>query len=325
MILADKIIKLRKRYGWSQEELAEKMNVSRQSVSKWESTASIPDLNKIILLAELFGVTTDFLLKDNIELEDSTTEDNEPGIIRISIEDATSYIKSKTEAARMISIGVVLSVWSVIPLFFLLALSEGNEPYIDLNIATAVGLTSLFILIGVAIRFFLVSNQKKAGFIDLENNKFELSYGVKSIIDEKIIRNQSFYTKRLSLSIFMLITSPLPLILTSIFIDLDMVILLMLVLMFVIVGVALYIMIPAVMKHNSYNYLIGEGDFAPGKLKETKRAEKFGSFYWPTVTAIYIGWSLWTMNWGVTWIVWPIAAIAFAGFVGLIGMFDSDK
>jgi transcriptional regulator with XRE-family HTH domain len=44
MILAEKIIRLRKQVGWSQEELAEKMDVSRQSVSKWVSTNSIPDL-----------------------------------------------------------------------------------------------------------------------------------------------------------------------------------------------------------------------------------------------------------------------------------------
>ena len=67
MILADKIIEERKRNGWSQEELAEKLGVSRQSVSKWESAQSVPDLNRIIKMAELFGVTTDYLLKDEIE------------------------------------------------------------------------------------------------------------------------------------------------------------------------------------------------------------------------------------------------------------------
>ncbi|MEI8666722.1 helix-turn-helix transcriptional regulator [Pseudoalteromonas sp. B28] len=67
MILAEKIVRLRKQVGWSQEELAEKMNVSRQSVSKWESTNSIPDLNRIIMLAELFDVSTDFLLRDENE------------------------------------------------------------------------------------------------------------------------------------------------------------------------------------------------------------------------------------------------------------------
>ena len=74
MILADKIIRLRKRNGWSQEELAEKMNVSRQAVSKWESAQTIPDLEKILLLSSLIGVTTDYLLKDEIEVEEFTDE-----------------------------------------------------------------------------------------------------------------------------------------------------------------------------------------------------------------------------------------------------------
>ena len=70
MILADKIIKLRKKNAWSQEELAEKINVSRQAVSKWEGAQSIPDLEKVLQLANLFGVTTDYLLKDEIEDEE---------------------------------------------------------------------------------------------------------------------------------------------------------------------------------------------------------------------------------------------------------------
>ena len=62
MILADKIIDLRKKNGWSQEELAEKLQVTRQSISKWEGAQSTPDLNKILAMSQLFGVTTDYLL-----------------------------------------------------------------------------------------------------------------------------------------------------------------------------------------------------------------------------------------------------------------------
>lgn len=67
MILADKIILLRKRKGWSQEELAEQLHVTRQSVSKWEGAQSVPDIPKIIQMSEIFGVTTDYLLKDEME------------------------------------------------------------------------------------------------------------------------------------------------------------------------------------------------------------------------------------------------------------------
>ena len=74
MILAEKIMHLRKKNGWSQEELAGKLNVSRQSVSKWESAMSVPDLDKILLMSEIFEVSTDYLLKD-----DRTEEDFEIG------------------------------------------------------------------------------------------------------------------------------------------------------------------------------------------------------------------------------------------------------
>ena len=66
MILAEKIAKLRKQNSWSQEELAEKLGISRQSVSKWESGASIPDLDKIVRMSGIFGVSTDYLLKDEM-------------------------------------------------------------------------------------------------------------------------------------------------------------------------------------------------------------------------------------------------------------------
>ena len=68
MILAEKIMEERKKNGWSQEELAEKLSVSRQAVSKWESAQSIPDLQRVIQLSEIFGVSTDYLLKDECEV-----------------------------------------------------------------------------------------------------------------------------------------------------------------------------------------------------------------------------------------------------------------
>ena len=76
MIFADKLITLRKKAGWSQEELAEKLNVTRQSVSKWEGAQSVPDMDKVVQMSRLFGVTTDFLLKDELseEEEDYTRE-----------------------------------------------------------------------------------------------------------------------------------------------------------------------------------------------------------------------------------------------------------
>ena len=73
MKLADKLFELRKEKGWSQEKLAEQINVSRQSISKWESGQALPELEKIVELSKIFQVTTDYLL-----LEDSDKPEIKP-------------------------------------------------------------------------------------------------------------------------------------------------------------------------------------------------------------------------------------------------------
>ena len=72
MILADKITEERKKNGWSQEELANQLGVSRQAVSKWESAGAVPDLQRILQMSELFGASTDYLLKDEMKAENIT-------------------------------------------------------------------------------------------------------------------------------------------------------------------------------------------------------------------------------------------------------------
>ena len=116
MILADKIVRLRKKNGWSQEELAQKMNVSRQAVSKWESAQTIPELEKILQLGALFGVTTDYLLKDDMELEEFTSETIDSGVRQISIEEAGTYLVQSRESAKRIAVGTFLCDFAAVHL-----------------------------------------------------------------------------------------------------------------------------------------------------------------------------------------------------------------
>lgn len=67
MKLSEKIVRLRKMNGWSQEDLAGKLNVSRQAISRWEGNTAQPDAANILQLSKLFGVTTDYLLNDEYE------------------------------------------------------------------------------------------------------------------------------------------------------------------------------------------------------------------------------------------------------------------
>ena len=78
MKLANKLFELRKEKGWSQEKLAEQINVSRQSISKWESDQALPELEKIVELSKIFQVTTDYLLledSDKPEIKSILSED----------------------------------------------------------------------------------------------------------------------------------------------------------------------------------------------------------------------------------------------------------
>lgn len=75
MNFAEKLLNLRTQYGYSQEALAEKLNVSRQAISKWELGTTLPETDKVITISEFFDVSTDYLLKDNIQLNSNESLD----------------------------------------------------------------------------------------------------------------------------------------------------------------------------------------------------------------------------------------------------------
>lgn len=87
MTFSEKMLLLRKKKGLSQEQLAEMLDVSRQTISKWESQQSLPELSKIIVLSDLFGVSVDQLIKDDqllfVDEDSSESEDSSTDVIEI--------------------------------------------------------------------------------------------------------------------------------------------------------------------------------------------------------------------------------------------------
>ena len=106
MAISEKILKLRKNKGLSQEAFAEALGVSRQSVSKWESGDVLPDSDKIILMSELFGVTTDYLLKENA---DEAEPEQQTESAEISEEKRTEKMKKK-EKKKLKSLRIIAAV-----------------------------------------------------------------------------------------------------------------------------------------------------------------------------------------------------------------------
>ena len=166
MILAEKIAMLRKQNGWSQEDLAMKLGVSRQSVSKWESTASIPDLERIVKLAEIFEVSTDYLLKDSLEedtvgVSPSATESYEDTPEHsISLEEANAYMDYIRHAAPRIALAVVACILSPVVLILLGGMSEYGAVSLSENTAGCIGLIVLFLFVIGAVLVFIKDGMK---------------------------------------------------------------------------------------------------------------------------------------------------------------------
>lgn len=119
MILADKIITLRKKAGWSQEELASQLGVTRQSVSKWEGAQSVPDLDKVVQMSRLFGVSTDYLLKDELEEEEFVeSEADEAPLRRVTMEQAARCLALRKACAPKIALAVAMCIVSPVVIIF---------------------------------------------------------------------------------------------------------------------------------------------------------------------------------------------------------------
>ena len=156
MILAEKIALLRRQNGWSQEELADQLNVSRQAVSKWEGGTSIPDLDKILKLSALFEVSTDYLLKDELEQPDATAplpkEERVTEPCRtVSFDEANAYLSTVQAVHGKMAAGVGLCILSPIALLVLGAWSDGTP-----SEERMAGLGVIFLLLFVALGLLLI-------------------------------------------------------------------------------------------------------------------------------------------------------------------------
>ena len=121
MNISEKIQILRRDKEWSQDELAEKLNVSRQSVSKWESGKALPDSEKILAMANLFDVSTDFLLKDEqepvfVDDEKEQTKDKTDGALTENTEKKKHKFSGKKIVAIVVAACIVIA--AITPLFF---------------------------------------------------------------------------------------------------------------------------------------------------------------------------------------------------------------
>lgn len=320
MILGEKIMELRKRNGWSQEELAGKLNVSRQSVSKWESAMSVPELDKVLQLSEIFEVSTDYLLKDDREEDYVPGRPEEMPLRKVTMEEAQAFLKIRKEAAVRIPAGVAACILSPVPLFLLNSAAEAGRGRLTEDLAAGLGVVLLLLIVAAAVGNFIVFGMRMEKYEWMEQEEFELGYGIAGMVKERLEAEGASFARQIALGVALCILGVIPLLLAGSLDVEEQVQILGLVFLLAIVAAGVFLLANAGLRKGAYEQLLQIGDYTKAEKEVNRIVERIAVFYWCVATAVYVGWSLVTWEWHVTWVLWPVAGILFGAVVGLVKM-----
>ncbi len=328
MILADKIIRLRKKNGWSQEEFANKMNVSRQAVSKWEGVQSIPDIEKILQMSELFGVTTDYLLKDEVEEEEFTGAETDCTVRKVSLSEANEYLAWRNRASIGIAVATYLCIFAVIPLLILGVSAEVPGFPLSENVAGGLGMALLLLLVTPAVAVFVMIGIKNAPYEFLEKETFETEYGVSGMVKEHQKKYRKNYVRNNTIATCLCILSPVTLFIGA-FMENIFLLVIMLSVTMLVAGAGATLFIVTGVRWAAMQKLLKEGEFTDTEKEKGKGKGAIALVYWSLATAIYLVWMFvdsQAQRWNsLSWIVWPVAGVLFAGVLAVYNAWADRK
>lgn len=333
MILAEKIMMLRKKCGWSQEELADQLDISRQSVSKWESGASIPDLDKIIRMSTLFGVSTDYLLKDELEnITYSETDDEVQEIHNVSVEEANEYMDESRHFAKWLAPAVSACVFSPVPLIVMAGAAEYGVINLSENMVGGFCTGALLLIIAIAVGVMIISSLRVGKFVYLEKDAISLQYGVQGIVQKRKKDFEKTFTSCIAVGVMCCILGIVPLLVVSGIMDgqegFPVIVCVGVLLSMIAIGVWFFVWASVI--YGSFQKLLQQGEYTEEKKEINREFERKMGFvpaiYWCITTAIFLAISLPNNSWDKSWVVWPVAGLLFAALmVGLRAFLASKK
>ncbi len=316
MILSEKITNLRKRMNWSQEELAEKLSVSRQSVSKWEVGATIPDLDKILKMSELFGVSTDFLLKDEKETGEYLGETETPEERTVGAEEANEYMDIIRGISSKIAFAVLMFILSPVCLIEFAGLAEAG--YMAENLSGALGLGILLILVAAGVGICIYNSMKTKKYDFLTSESFSLSYGVSGIVEKRKQEFSGIFRRNLVVGVVLCIIGVIPLVTVGAFFQKDLIAVTCVCVMLIVISIGVRLIVSAAIIEGSFDRLLQQGDYTRENKEAEKKLSPLSGCYWLIVTAIYLAVSFCLDRWDKTWIIWPVAGVLFGAICAVI-------
>ena len=321
MILADKIVTLRKRAGWSQEELAAQLGVSRQSVSKWEGAQSVPDMQKVVQMSRLFGVTTDYLLKEELGEPEPAPAESDAPLRRVTMEQAADYLAQRQAAAPKLALATLLCVLSPVALLLLAALSDRPGAALSENAAAGIGLCVLLVLVAAAVAVFITCAAQVKAYAFLETEPFETAYGVTGMVRERRAAAAPEHTRGKVAGTVLCILSAVPLFIAVCLDGSDLLYVGAVCLLLVLAGVGSAVFVYGGVYWAAMDRLLEEGDYVRPRKRQNGVVGAISSIYWLTVTAAYLLWTFgpwWDAQPQDTWILWAVAGVLYGAVMALV-------
>lgn len=321
MLLADKIVTLRKRAGWSQEELAAQLGVSRQSVSKWEGAQSVPDMQKVVQMSRLFGVTTDYLLKEELGEPEPAPAESDAPLRCVTMEQAADYLALRQAAAPKLALATLLCVLSPVALLLLAALSDRPGAALSENAAAGIGLCVLLVLVAAAVAVFITCAAQVKAYAFLETEPFETAYGVTGMVRERRAAAAPEHTRGKVTGTVLCILSAVPLFIAVCLDGPDLLYVGAVCLLLVLAGVGSALFVYGGVYQAAMDRLLEEGDYVRPRKRQNGVVGAISSIYWLTVTAAYLLWTFgpwWDAQPQDTWILWAVAGVLYGAVMALV-------
>lgn len=318
MIFADKVIALRKKAGWSQEELAERLNVSRQSVSKWESAQSVPDIDRILQMSRLFGVTTDYLLKDDMEEPEVTGEESASPLRRVTMQQASDYLALRRAAAPRMAIATFLCVVSPVPLLALSAMTGFSQFRVTEHVAAGIGLSVLMVLVAVAVTLFLSCGAKVKEYEFLEKEPFETEYGVSGMVKERRKAFAPTCTRLNIVGTLLCILSVIPLFVAVCMDTIDIFYVGAVCLLLVLAGFGCMAFVYGGTIQSATEKLLEDGEYTRLSKARSPVIGAVSGGYWLVVVAVFLYYTYGPKGNGNgqhSWFIWAIAGVLFGAIM----------
>ena len=327
MTFSEKISALRKQKGWSQEELAEKLMVTRQAVSKWESAQSMPDLDKLVQLSEALGVSTDYLLKDEQAQSAPVPAAAEQTVKprRVTQEEAKRFLQLQMAAIPKTTLGVALCVWSPIALIGLPVLRSTLNWGFPEEICSGIGLCVLLVMVAAGVALLLTAGGKLREFEYLEREPIETDNGAREQALHMQREMASFCTRQNTIGVVLCILSVLPLFALMCvpgvpdgYYSLAVCALLLL------VGIACLLLVRTGSMRGAVDKLLEQGDYTRENKAKSRFVGAVSAAYWLVVTAVFLFYTFGPNGNGqpqYSWFIWAISGVLYGALMAALSVY----